>query len=142
MKTPKIVSWPECQPELPGDGGGGDGVPTTLPIWQEPWTITHRNQISLMHTLPPTSTKSTKSIGLVRKLEFHTNNSTISPNHQYRTFCDGIFIDGSKPGGKPGRNFRPGLFFFFLHGSKPGRNFRPVRKSRLFTLLGAKVCCR
>ena len=26
------------QPELPGDGGGddGDGVPTTLPIWQEP----------------------------------------------------------------------------------------------------------
>ena len=31
-----------------GDGGGGDGdgVPTTLPIWQEPWTITHRNQIS------------------------------------------------------------------------------------------------
>ena len=35
-KTPNIVSWPECQLELPGDGGGGDGVPTSLPIWQEP----------------------------------------------------------------------------------------------------------
>ena len=28
-----------------GDGGGG-GVPRTLPIWQEPWTIKPRNQIS------------------------------------------------------------------------------------------------
>ena len=47
LKTPNIVPWPECQPELPGDGGDdGDGVPTTLPIWQEPWTITHRNQIT------------------------------------------------------------------------------------------------
>ena len=44
-----IVPWPECQLELPGDGGDGDGdggAPTTLPTWQEPWTITHRNQIS------------------------------------------------------------------------------------------------
>ena len=41
LKTPNIVSWHECQPELPGDGGGDDGggdgdVPRTLPIWQEP----------------------------------------------------------------------------------------------------------
>ena len=35
-KTPNIVSWPECRPEFPsdgGDGGGGD-VPTTLPSGQ------------------------------------------------------------------------------------------------------------
>ena len=39
LKTPNIVSQPECQPELPGDGGGDDGgcdVPRTYPIWQEP----------------------------------------------------------------------------------------------------------
>ena len=42
LKTPNIVPWPECQLELPGDGGddgdgdGGGGVPRTLPIWQEP----------------------------------------------------------------------------------------------------------
>ena len=36
-KTPNIVSWPECQPEFPGDGGGGDGgVPRTLPSGQTP----------------------------------------------------------------------------------------------------------
>ena len=29
---------------FPDDGGGG--VPTTLPIWQEPWSITPRDQIS------------------------------------------------------------------------------------------------
>ena len=47
LKTPNIVSQPECQLELPGDGGGdSDGVPTTLPIWQEPWSITCRDQIS------------------------------------------------------------------------------------------------
>ena len=44
LKTPNIVPWPECQPELPGDGGGG--VPRILPIWQEPWSITCRDQIS------------------------------------------------------------------------------------------------
>ena len=28
------------------DGGGGeDGVPTILPIWSGPWTMTHRDQI-------------------------------------------------------------------------------------------------
>ena len=37
LKTPNVVPWPGCQPELPGDGGGdGDDVPRTLPIWQEP----------------------------------------------------------------------------------------------------------
>ena len=29
-----------------GDDGDGDGVPRTLPIWQEPWSITCRDQIS------------------------------------------------------------------------------------------------
>ena len=28
-----IVSWPECRPEFPSDGGG---VPTTLDIWRSP----------------------------------------------------------------------------------------------------------
>ena len=41
-----VVSWPECQPEFPSDGGDGDGVPTTLPIWSSPWAITPRDQIS------------------------------------------------------------------------------------------------
>ena len=40
LKTPNIVPQP-------GDGGGDDDdIPRTLPIWQEPWSITHRNQIS------------------------------------------------------------------------------------------------
>ena len=49
LGTPlNIVSWPECQPEFPSDGGGGDGgdVPRTLPIWSSPWAITPRDQIS------------------------------------------------------------------------------------------------
>ena len=35
LKTPNIVSWPECQPELPSDGGDGDGgdIPRNFPIW-------------------------------------------------------------------------------------------------------------
>ena len=45
LKIPNIAPRPECQPVLPGDGGGGDDVPRTLPIWQEPWSIT-QNQIS------------------------------------------------------------------------------------------------
>ena len=36
-KPPIIVSWPECQPEFPSDGGGdGGGVPTTLDIRRSP----------------------------------------------------------------------------------------------------------
>ena len=30
-----IVSWPECRPEFPRDGGG-DGFPRTLDIWRSP----------------------------------------------------------------------------------------------------------
>ena len=51
-KPLNIVSWPECQPEFPSDGGdggggdGGDGFPRTLPIWPGPWAITPRDQIS------------------------------------------------------------------------------------------------
>ena len=44
-----IVSWPECQPEFPSDGGdgdGGDGFPRTLPICSGPCSITPRDQIS------------------------------------------------------------------------------------------------
>ena len=33
-KSPNIVSWPECQPEFPSDGGGR--VPTTLDLWRSP----------------------------------------------------------------------------------------------------------
>ena len=44
-KPLKIVSWPECQPEFQSDSGG-DGVPTTLPIWSSSWAITPRDQIS------------------------------------------------------------------------------------------------
>ena len=42
-----IVSWPECRPEFPSDGGDdGDGFPRTLSIWLEPWSNVPRDQIS------------------------------------------------------------------------------------------------
>ena len=49
-KPPNIVSWPECQPEFPSDGGVG--VPTTLSIWSGPGSITPRNQISRSGGIP------------------------------------------------------------------------------------------
>ena len=32
-KAPTIAPQPKCRPESPDNGGGGGGVPTTLPIW-------------------------------------------------------------------------------------------------------------
>ena len=50
-KLANIVSWPECRPEFPSDGGS-NAVPTTLRIWSGPWTITPRNQISRLGGIP------------------------------------------------------------------------------------------
>ena len=40
-----------------------------------------------LHTLHPTSTESTETHALVRKLEFHTNCSTELKNNQYGNIC-------------------------------------------------------
>ena len=60
--------------------------------WEPPNTSeSEAVQITTLHTFAPTSTKSTKTIDLVRKLEFDTTNSTKSRNHQYETFVTASF---------------------------------------------------
>ena len=109
---------------------------------------------TILHTFAPASTKSTKTIGLVRQLEFNTTNSTQNRNHQYTTFCDGILLISRRfcclivrnqcenivrnQFGKSWPSVRK-RFGTSSHCSKPGQNFRPVQKWALLTTTSEEI---
>ena len=71
-----LMTHPFGPPVKPTDGGDGDGVPTTLPIWQDPWGTVCRNQMSragnpsLRQIGPPKGIEARNSEFLTKKLEF------------------------------------------------------------------------